>query len=350
MKLYEVTISPRAGFGTPLKGDTLFGHFCWQAAYDPSLLNGDLGDLIAAYPEKPFVIFSSAFPRLGNAAGRYYFKRPDLPLRRLTSLGGKDRKEKIKAEKAHNKKKWMEITGGPGLIDPLKVNFVTDKDLVKSAFSGMDVNARARAQRAGAREFSMVFSHPHNSINRLTQKTGAAPFTPYNQRVTHYYPDAELVIFILVDDSATDIQRVAKALERIGAWGFGRNASTGMGRFTVGKPGPIAFPKNPDANACYALAPSVAGKEAFEEIYFKTFVRYGKHGDRLARSGRPFKNPVIMADEGAVYIPREPSFFNKPYLGAAVTGVSKSMPETVVQGYAPYLPMKLEQRNETIPG
>ena len=49
-----------------------------------------------------------------------------------------------------------------------------------------------------------------------------------------------------------------------------------------------------------------------------------------------------MADEGAVFIPNDKGVFDKPYIGRAVTGVSKAEPSSVVQGYAPYLPLKLE--------
>lgn len=45
MKLLEITIKPEAGFGAPLKGDTLFSQFCWQGAYDRSLLDGRSGTM-----------------------------------------------------------------------------------------------------------------------------------------------------------------------------------------------------------------------------------------------------------------------------------------------------------------
>ena len=35
MKLYAIVIETHSGFGTPLKGDTLFGQFCWEVAMDP---------------------------------------------------------------------------------------------------------------------------------------------------------------------------------------------------------------------------------------------------------------------------------------------------------------------------
>jgi len=64
VKLYEIIIKPESGFGTPLKGDTIFGHICWQVSYNPELLNGGLEKWIACYGERPFAVFSSAWPKI----------------------------------------------------------------------------------------------------------------------------------------------------------------------------------------------------------------------------------------------------------------------------------------------
>jgi len=63
VKLYEITLQPRSAMITPLKGDTLFGHFCWQAAHDPSLVDGSLDQQMARYDKAPFAVFSSACHR-----------------------------------------------------------------------------------------------------------------------------------------------------------------------------------------------------------------------------------------------------------------------------------------------
>lgn len=57
VKLYEIIIKPKSGFGTPLKGDTIFGHICWQASYNPELLNGGLEKWIAGYGRGPLPYF-----------------------------------------------------------------------------------------------------------------------------------------------------------------------------------------------------------------------------------------------------------------------------------------------------
>lgn len=341
MKLYEVTIQPVAGFGTALKGDTLFGHFCWQVEHDPALLEGGLKKQIATYHEKPFAIFSSAFPKLVNSSTKYVLKRPDIPISFLNPFEEKERQKRILAAKDLKKRKWMVLEEDLILILS-KVKFLSDSELVKEVSGLTTLQTRRQMRKVGPTHFMVTFSQPHNTINRLTQTTGTGLFAPYTKKTINYYPETELAVFILIDESVTSIDRLLIALERIGQWGYGKDASIGMGRFNLGGHEELPLPDPGNTNACYTLAPSVPQGNCFSEAYFKPFIRFGKHGDRLAHSGNPFKNPVIMADEGAVFIPMDKGFFEKPYLGRAISGVSKSLPETMVQGYAPYLPFKLE--------
>jgi len=339
VKLYEIILKPLSGFGTPLRGDTLFGHFCWQAAYDSSLMAGGLTEQLTHYADRPMAIFSSAFFRLNGDSVRYILKRPDLPFSLL--LGDEtDRKSRIEQAKAFKKKKWVELE--PGLtFDSARLNCLSDEEL-SDKFGSLNP-----ATPPGNRAVMTSFSRNHNSINRLTQTTGGGGmFAPYSKEDIFYHPAVDLVVFVLVDERATDISSIVKALERIGRWGYGRDASTGMGRFTVLGHYPLPIPDPENAEAFYALAPCVPHSEDFKKVYFKPFIRYGKHGDRLATSVNPFKNPVIMIDEGAVLFPKSRDAFSKPYVGRAVTGVSKVKPETVVQGYAPCLPMILERGHE----
>jgi CRISPR-associated protein Csm4 len=341
LKLYAITLKPTSGFGTALKGDTLFGHFCWQAAYDSSLLEGGLEKQIAIYPEKPFAVFSSAFPKLTKGRSTsYVLKRPDLPFSFMLPLKT-DKKGNMEQSKEFKKKKWMLVDENLHL-DIKAVNFISDHDLLKEAQRVLTQEAIRQMKKAEKSEFMKMFFQSHNKINRITQTTGAEGFAPYAKENIYYFPETELVVFVLIEESATDIDRVALGLERIGNWGFGRDASTGLGRFELGEQDELPIQVLADSNACYALSPCVPEKGTFKEVFFTPFVRFGKHGDRLATFGNPFKNPVIMADEGAVFIPTDKTLFNKPYIGQAVTHVSKTMPGTVVQGYAPYLPLKLE--------
>lgn len=319
MRSYVVTLIPQGGFGTQLKGDTLFGHFCWQAAYDPGLLEGGLDHWIACYAERPCVVFSSAFFRLSAQfkGGGYALPRPVLPQRVLFGEGGEktDRKTLMVQRKERQKMRWMKV----------------GKDW--SFHLGPDAYLDGAVR---------TFSQPHNSISRLTGTTGEPPFAPFQEDAFVYAPGVELAVLVLVDEEATDSQRLNLALERIGRWGFGRNASTGLGRFLVKAVEETTLPAPGKATACYTLAPAVPEQGFYKEQFFNPFVRFGKHGDRAATGSNPFKNPVVMADEGAVFFPGNRVVFSKPYLGRAVTGVSLSEPRAVAQGYSPYLPLTVE--------
>ncbi len=340
MKLFEFTIQPTSGFGTTLKGDTLFGHFCWQAAYDPSLLEGGLAKWIDRYRDDPFAVFSSAWPKFQAGKALYALKRPDMPIHYLLPPGdGESRKERIERRKKDMIKNWM-LVGEDLSIALRSAEYVTEKHLAELAISSLDPTPRSFFwKRYGA--FISNFSEPHNSINRLTMTTGEAPFAPFTVNSAFYHPCTRLAIFVLINESATSDGCVRTALERIGKLGFGKDASTGRGRFKVDETRELPLPGSPLANACYTLAPTVPEPGVFSNHYFSPFIRFGKHGDKHARSKNPFKNPVIMADEGAIFVTDNPDVFQKPYIGQAVLRTSLADENTVAQGYSIYLPLQI---------
>ena len=103
----------------------------------------------------------------------------------------------------------------------------------------------------------------------------------------------------------------------------------------------LHLPITEKADACLVLGPCVPEKDKFKAMYFSPFTRFGRHGAQMLHTGKPFKNPVVMADEGAVFVPHDGSFPNKPYIGRAVQNISKAQPEAVCQGYSLYLPMQM---------
>jgi len=320
LELYEIIIKPCSGFGTSLKGDTIFGHFCWQAAHEPALLKGGLEKQIAEYPRTPFAIFSSAYPRLTHEETPYFFKRPDIPITLFMGDEPMTKKQKIQGAKQLKKKKWLHAG--------------TDLSL------NLNRNCLFSDEELGLKTATRKVTKSHNSIHRLTGTTGTGMFAPFETDIFYYHPHALLSVFVLVNPDATGIDQIIKGLTSIGKWGFGRDAATGMGRFDVQETRPLPLPDFSKEDALYTLAPCVPEKGIFRQKYFTPFVRFGKHGDMLAGSKNPFKNPVIMADEGAVLIP-ESKAPDKPYVGRAVTHLSKAMPETVVQGYSPVLPVNM---------
>jgi len=325
VKRYEFTLHPLSDFGTPLKGDTLFGCFCWQVAYDGSLVNGGLEKALKGYGQKPFAVFSSAFLKVGDAKSTYVLKRPDLPMGRLFPEHGAGRKERYESLKENKKRKWMAVENELA-VDLKKVRFLSGDEL-HTEFGVGPVIPSARA---------------HNAINRLTLSTGTGAFAPYEMKTLCYAPNVTLAVVVLLDEDLTTAEQVQKGLDRVGKFGFGRDASIGMGRFEVNSCQELANPESAQAQGAYTLAPCVPDAFESDRIFFSPFIRFGKHGDHLANRGNPFKNPVIMADEGAVLLNQPGAVVDKPYVGKAVGGISKAQQTAVVQGYAPCIPITLE--------
>jgi CRISPR-associated protein Csm4 len=336
LKCYEIIIKPLSGFGTPLKGDTIFGHICWQAAYDTNLFGNSLDVLLLNYTSTPFLVLSSAHIILRNKDGvKRIFKRPDMPLSYLFGIEGQNKKEAIEKRKNLKAKKWM-LLSAPDRIESLRtINYLSDNEIL-----GLQ-----KETKRDAYSIAKDFTQPHNTINRLTGTTGEGRFTPFVSEQKVYYPSIELSLFVGIAENI-QIGQVIDALKKIGTLGYGKDASTGLGKFTVEEDAleiNLSTIGCDSPNACYTLAPSVPEKDRFKEMYFTPFTRFGRHGDILAKSSNPFKNPVIMADEGAILVPKDiQDVLKYPYIGTGVTGISKTEPNTIMQGYSLYIPVRVE--------
>ncbi len=341
MKTYAITIKPVSGFGTELKGDTLFGHICWQAAYNENLFDKDIDKLLADYTINPYMVVSSAYPKLNHG---YALKRPDMPFDMLFDFKGRGKAEIIQNRKKLKKYRWMFIADDKP-IKTLQSHglYMNDEQLLEVLASNKDHETQGWMRKKGIKSFVSDYSQPHNTVNRLTGTTGEGQFAPFAIDQKVFINDIEFIIFIGIREDIM-IDKAITALKQIGETGFGKDASTGLGRFVVLGYAEISLASigSENSNACYTLAPCVIEKNSFKEIYFTPFTRFGRHGDILAKSGKPFKNPVIMADEGAVFITDNSTVFERPYIGSAVTNISKADPKAVMQGYSLYIPVRLE--------
>jgi CRISPR-associated protein Csm4 len=338
IKTYAITLKPQSAFGTSLKGDTILGHFCWQAVQDKSLLKNSFDHWIDLYLEKPFALFSSAFPQIITAnKTTFCLPRPAMPSQFSSTTSRKERVEQRKKEK---KKKWFLLAQDNFADDIQSCETVNDNDLFDLYFSSLPANGQRALRNVPVNQHSPVITatQAHNSINRLTMTTGKG-FDPFSSDNFHYLPGLELVVFAGIEDDALDVERLKTGMERIGQFGFGRDASIGLGRFEVGNIIELPWPELQKGQGCYTLSPCVPQSEMFAEQFAIPFTRFGRHGGHLVLTGNPFKNPIIMADEGAVFFPHPDQFPKQFYVGQGLSGLSLAEPRTVAQGYSLFLPM-----------
>lgn len=320
----EIIIEPVSAFGTPLKGDTLFGQFCWVLSWCPQLLNGLLSSWLETYGNEPFVVFSSAFPSRGEYR---YFPRPCFPvsrlLRELECVKKLERRKKVKA------KRWVRVEGA-FVVDLSQAKLLSGKEVAEEFLS-----QREEFSAGNFLDFLTEEERIRNAIRRSTFTTGQGGFSPYGLSDHWFLPGITLSIYVIYLEEAFTLAKVAEGLQVVGEVGFGRDASVGLGRFRVAGFKEHSLPPVSEAEAFVALSPFVPGEDDPEEVLFEPFVRFGRHGGPLAISHKPFKNPVLMADEGALIKGK----LKKPFVGRALRGLSEVMPETVSQGYAPIIPV-----------
>ena len=313
MTLLRLTLRPHSAFATPLQGDTLFGQLCWAIRHrfeEPRLT-----ELLQGYVHgRPFVVLSDAFPV-------DHVPLPHLPYALHQGDAGKHKQLKRKI--------WLPLSA-----------------LHQAAATWPDL-ATAPDEIKAQRHFR---PQPHNSINRLTQTTGTK-FVPFNV-VQHWHEAEQLQLYAVLDEQRLQQADLLAALGDIGLFGYGKDASTGLGKFTVESAESPTYPIPDQANAWLTLAPCAPQGLNWqaERCFYRPFVRYGRHGDQAALSGQPFKKPLLLAATGAVLSPAAGEDWTRHWLGQGLGGTDQPISnhldhldyrKTVHQGYAPALPIFL---------
>jgi CRISPR-associated protein Csm4 len=321
MPTIRARIIPRSAFGTPLLGDTLFGQLCWAIRNRQG--EARLTELLQGYTGgQPFLVVSDALP-----SG--HVPRPTLPGHFFRFQESADRK-------AVKRKKWLPLERINDPVADWLSHCVTSEDL-----PGREVRC----------------SQPHNTINRETGTTGTGMFAPYameqfwfSRRAAYRDNGSTQVemgsfdIYLVADSTRLPIEELSAALSDIGQLGFGRDASIGLGRFDVESLEKTSLPSQANANSWLTLAPCVPQRLSWDpaRCFYQVFTRFGRHGDIEVLRGSPFKTPILMAAGGAVLTPQ--TYENRSFFGQGLGGdgsLSKTLPSTVHQGYAPVIGIRL---------
>ena len=310
MKTYRLTVSTLTSFGTPILGETLFGELCWAVAHEDGTER--LAELLQGYTEGlPFMVISDAFPT-------GYVPLPTLPM----SVWPVKSDENPKYLK---KKAWLrvgEINCNPALW---RDKACTEAELVRS------VDAKGNHSSFWLNEVVT-----RNTINRAEGITGEGAFAPYLQKQIHFHPSLKWDIYAVIDETRYTKEELLRAMTSVGVFGYGRNASVGLGKFEV-----TAMDECFTAiNYCNCMTLASSAFEGVQGIlkdrtFYRVKTHFGRHGAELSISGTPFKKPVLLAQSGAVVT------FDSPrtdlFIGRGVTGISRANKYTVHQGYSPVL-------------
>ena len=323
MQAYQFTLKPLTAFATALYGDTLFGQLCW--AIRNRYGEDKLTELLNGYTEdQPFVIVSNAFPE-------GYIPLPKIPGHYYKEVTGLDRK-------SVKKRAWLPLNALPKPLSEWLHHAKSETEIAES-YADKEIS-----------QLQETHSQPHNSINRQTGTTGGDGFAPYSIEQHWFHPQLQWHCYIQIDEQRIDLESIRQCLEDIGQIGYGRDASIGMGKFAIKECQQFQFSAQNKANSYLTLAPCAPQGQGYDtdKSYYQVFTRFGRHGDRAVQQGKPFKNPVLLAQAGGVFsMPN----YEKHWIGQGIGGhgeLSKIIPDTVQQGYSPvlgiYLPNDAERQ------
>ena len=267
MSLWRLSLELESPLGTPLTSATVFGHLCWAVHRGEG--EAALVDWLARLRSGDATFrVSDAFPEgmLPRPMLKPQPPREDLPTAAADAL------KHARKQRWIRRNSWLEH----------RASF-DERRLVQ-------VLAAAPATSA---------VHAHNRIDRHTGTTpvdgGGLWFVEDDWSHGH----APLRDLYVETDMAGD--RVAALLDEVGAEGYGRDATYGRGRFRVRACAHEEELRAHDGERLMSLSHGCLDPAMVAPRY-ERFTHFGKVGFALAaRTGRPFKRPVLVMKPGATF-------------------------------------------------
>jgi CRISPR-associated protein Csm4 len=299
MKRFQVTLAPRSFFKTPLRGDILFGHLCWQFARYPHIVKGGLDGLLSRYNNEPDIVVSDPiyFGTINNLNSEF---------------------------------DELFVPAPPECCfeEPLRIVPKRPYDLSSSTVSNLAVSVK--------KDFIVYPSCDAIISSPIQCNIGCKSLTP-----VFNYPD-RLIIDVLVNPNSITSCGIEVALTNVGKYGYGGGANRGFGRFIVENIVNYEVACAEDIRWWITLAPSVPTSLEAHTVLFEPVRHHGKHSSELMDEGQYKKSVLRLASSGAVILGKDKSRLKLGYCGRALTNVSLAHNRnTVHQGYSPVYPLKL---------
>jgi CRISPR-associated protein Csm4 len=300
MTLYRIRFELCSAIVTPLKGDTIWGHIVWGIA------NHEGDEDVAAFLEQekanpPVLVVSSAFP-----AGMLC---RDLPTPKL-------REDTVNIEKYSKIKKDK------------KVKYMPSSEYISDTEVGEII------RESPLKSVQVMHNIIDRETNTVLADNGLFPTEEKWPGIMegNRYKNIDWDVYIL---STYSKERIKQLVEWAFENGYGADASVGKGKIRI-KGDPISVTPKKQGNMYMALGPFVNPPDSgLSSIRADVFIRSGKIGGAFASSMSPYKKPVVLYDEGAVFNSNTPL----EYVGTLLTGMHED-PRICQSGFAPVIPVE----------
>ncbi|MDA8051009.1 MAG: hypothetical protein M0002_13570 [Rhodospirillales bacterium] len=337
MTLYRLRLTLSGPLGTPLTSGTIFGHLCW--AYRDAHGEPALESWLRELPEKPWMI-SDGFPAEHLPCPLI---PPAVPAPARPDKMTRDKLRSLEADKERRKHpfipraRWRDLRVG---LTPAKLaQHACDAPVLNQCWHGLHSLAAKLAQHACDAPVPAEHRIAHNTIDRRTATT---PDTGGLWFVDEFWPGAKSLAADIYVRAPASADEVGKLFRAVGESGYGRDASTGRGTFSLTiDPAPELDSPPPAGGTPRMLSLSHGSISAnMQDACYKLTAHFGKVGrSMLANVQRPWKLPILLARPGATFIPADDGPF-----GAWLTRVHQDRPEIGHNAFHLAIPFTLAER------
>jgi CRISPR-associated protein Csm4 len=304
MPFYMVRLWLEGPIATPMISGTLFGHLCW--AYRWRFGEQRFAQWLGEMESQPLLI-SDAMPR-------GYLPKP------LLRAQPRD-PEPLEAAslKALKKQPWLSRDQFLRIRDHLN-----EDSLLAALTADEQTRERERAARRSEpfpEAIAGMARIPHNTINRLTNRTlqqGGLYFTD-EEWPSQAAKEREVYVQTVLDPPL-----LRDLFTQTGKMGYGRDASAGRGQFSVldiesAPDGLFDAPGSRRMSLSHgSLTPNMT------EARYRLHTHFGKVGGLFSISAKPFKKPLTLLRPGATFRPADDGPF-----GELLRGVYSVNPRVV---------------------
>lgn len=283
---YKITLEPEGPLGTPLRSDTLFGHYCWTVA----LNEGDKG--IAAVIERaisnqPDIIFSDGFP-----SG--YLPIPIGLVSQLFFPGRDCSVSELQLWKQRKKIRWVKRVAAEKA--GWKISSIHDENFSDKMPKNTEIL--------------------RNVIDRFTG-TSLSEYGLYQVSQSWYegiWSYVDIYAF-----SSLDKKRFNKVVEAMFATGYGRDTTIGSGYLKLKEISEESLPQTDENSKFMSLSRMIpCGDIDIHNSRWTVEAKYGKLWQGTGNKN-PFKFPIMQTIPGSVFQATK----RKDVYGKVLTNVHK---------------------------
>ena len=263
MKYAKLTIKPLTPFLSKLQSDTIFGNFAWGYRY----IFGE--DALKEKLPNNFIVFSDGFIK------------GFLPRPFLKPYFSKSVNKNVKKTRLLPKKIVFELIDGFN-----KKEF----SLESTKPEAMVVNFLENNEVKFPKKETLILQK--NAINRITHTTDGRLYT-----LKEEYSDVEYEIYFYTSLKKDEVEKVISFVSKRG---YGRDKSTGKGRFEFKIDWDFEERKYFEKRGKYFLNLSTMLKGNERLVYAKSITKFPKTGGDFAYF-KPFKNPIMAYIPGSIF-------------------------------------------------